>query len=168
MGDSAVPGGGMSVLPGGWETLGGGVSAQSYLRVAGAGPSSFLTSGRAFWAARVLISPCAQTQAYQELLCVQCASSRQVIGAGIFFFFFFPQYQLIRPNGFHGCSNKAQKKTCQFSESPRRQQRAPTPFQEYRTHSAVPTPGSHALEKEGQISLKMPASKGLLTEPKKS
>lgn len=46
---------------------------------------------------------------YQELLCVQCASSKTGNWCRDFFFFFL--YQLIRPNGFHGCSNKAQKKT---------------------------------------------------------
>ena len=52
--------------------------------------------------------PYTSDAAYQELLCVQCASSKTGNWCRDFFFFL---YQLIRPNGFHGCSNKAQKKT---------------------------------------------------------
>lgn len=96
----------------------GAPSVQPYLRLARAGRHSFLIQRKAFFDGRCArLSPCRPPQdadavtstATFSFLCAVCFLLGQVIGAGTFFFFFF--YELIRPNGFHGCSNKAQKKT---------------------------------------------------------
>lgn len=89
VGDSAVPeGGGVSVLAG-WlgRPWASGISAQSYLRVAGAGPSSSLASGRAFLGRpRPRLSLRRRRRHVKSCRVCSVLPPRQVIGAGIFFF----------------------------------------------------------------------------------